>query len=114
MSRIAVSAAKRGLGVAAAAVGASLGPVGGAATAKVIEQVGGDMLDSAATSLANRRAGNAPPSDQEQDGDAEEPVEETETVAEGPRPRSAQRSSMYTTWPLSLAGWPNSRASPGP
>ncbi|MFI2184267.1 DEAD/DEAH box helicase [Streptomyces sioyaensis] len=84
MSRIAVSAAKGGLGVAAAAVGASLGPVGGAVTSKVIEQVGGDILDSAATSLANRRASNAPPSDQEQDSDAEEPVEEPETVAEGP------------------------------
>ncbi|MCZ1007077.1 DEAD/DEAH box helicase [Streptomyces lydicus] len=84
MSRIAVSAAKGGLGVAAAAAGAGLGPVGGAVTAKVIEQVGGEMLDAAASGLANRRAGNAVPPDQEQDGAAEQSVEEPETAAEGP------------------------------
>ncbi|GAA4216941.1 DEAD/DEAH box helicase [Actinocatenispora rupis] len=58
MSRLVVSAAKGGLGAAAGAVGAPLGPVAGAVAAKVIERVGGDLIDSAAARIADRVSGS--------------------------------------------------------
>ncbi|MEV0844852.1 AAA domain-containing protein [Streptomyces sp. NPDC049954] len=84
MSRIAVSAAKGGVGAAAAAVGGGLGPVAGAVAAKVIEQVGADLLDSAATRLPGRN--NGAPSAGEGVDETGELAEghETETEAEGP------------------------------
>ncbi|MCW5253310.1 AAA domain-containing protein [Streptomyces sp. SHP 1-2] len=54
MSRLVVSAAKGGLGVAAGAVGAGLGPVAGPMAATAIEEVGGELIDSAAARLTAR------------------------------------------------------------
>ncbi|MET7638261.1 AAA domain-containing protein [Streptomyces sp. NPDC005438] len=54
MSSIVVSAAKGGLGVAAGAVGAGLGPLAGPVAAKVVEEVGGDLIDSAAARFSGK------------------------------------------------------------
>ncbi|WP_435127981.1 AAA domain-containing protein [Actinacidiphila sp. bgisy144] len=59
-SRLAVTAARNGLGVAAAAAGAHLGPVGGLAT-ELIEQAGGELIDAAARSLGGLEAGDGGP-----------------------------------------------------
>ncbi|MGW6796793.1 hypothetical protein [Streptomyces chartreusis] len=64
MSRLVVSAAKGGLGAAAGAVGAGLGPAVGVVAAKVIEQVGGDLIDSAAARFTDRAIGDSAPSGQ--------------------------------------------------
>ncbi|MET9295187.1 AAA domain-containing protein [Streptomyces sp. NPDC003077] len=59
MSRIVVSAAKGGLGVAAGVVSGGLGPVAGPVAAKVIEDIGGEVIDSAAAKLTGRSSGDS-------------------------------------------------------
>ncbi|MFE7671201.1 DEAD/DEAH box helicase [Streptomyces albidoflavus] len=89
MSRLVVSAAKGGLGVAAGAAGAGLGPVAGAVAAKVIEEAGGELIDSAAARFAARvRSDSAAAGQGEDEGgeheDAAEEAEQREAEAEGP------------------------------
>lgn len=86
MSRLVVSAAKGGLGVVAGAAGAGLGPVAGAVAAKVIEEVGGELIDSAAARLAPRVQGDgaaAGPGEDEGDGQGDA-AEQRTAEAEGP------------------------------
>ncbi|MFD9814048.1 DEAD/DEAH box helicase [Streptomyces sp. NPDC059080] len=78
MSRLAVSAAKGGLGAAAAAAGTALGPVAGAITGKVIEEVGGALIDSAAARLTDRNTGRTTPPAEEPESSDEEGTEEGE------------------------------------
>ncbi|WP_405777629.1 AAA domain-containing protein [Streptomyces sp. NBC_00859] len=85
MSRLVVSAAKSGLGAAAGVVGAGLGPVVGAVATKVVEQAGGDLIDSAAARFAGRTSGDSAASGQGPDSSAEE-AEQPEEEPEGPPP----------------------------
>ena len=85
-SRLVVSAAKGGLGAAAGAVGAGLGPVAGAVASKVIEQVGGDLIDSAAARFTDHAPGDSAASRQGPgNGEAEE-AERRAAEPEGPPP----------------------------
>ncbi|GAA3645107.1 AAA domain-containing protein [Streptomyces iranensis] len=86
MSRLVVSAAEGGLGAAAGAVGAGLGPVAGAVAAKVIEQVGGDLIDSAAARLTDRTPGDSAVSGQSLGSGEVEEAEQHEAEPEGPPP----------------------------
>ncbi|WEB40617.1 AAA domain-containing protein [Streptomyces yunnanensis] len=86
MSRLVVSAAKGGLGAAAGAVGAGLGPVAGAVAAKVIEQVGGDLIDSAAARFTDHPQGDSAVSGQGLDSGEVEEAEQREAEPEGPPP----------------------------
>ena len=86
MSRLAVDAAKDGLGVAATAVGVGLGPVVGDVAAKLIEDVGGGLIDAAAARLTSQQEGPESPSAagaEAADADAEEPPE---SESQGPPP----------------------------
>ncbi|MFJ8536532.1 DEAD/DEAH box helicase [Streptomyces sp. NPDC093591] len=80
------------VGAAAGAVGAGLGPVAGAVAAKVIEQVGGDLIDSAAARFTDRTRGDRAASGQGPDSGAAEETEEAEeseqrgAEPEGPPP----------------------------
>ncbi|MEO3765105.1 AAA domain-containing protein [Streptomyces sp. B5E4] len=71
LSRLAGSAAKGGLAAAAAAASGGLGPVAGAVAAKMIEQVGGELVDSAAGRLTGRSDGDGPAGAEPQNADAE-------------------------------------------
>ncbi|MGC0419212.1 hypothetical protein [Embleya sp. AB8] len=64
MSRLVFSAATGGLGAVTGAVGAGPGPVAGVPAAKVIEQVGGDLIDSATARFTDRTPGDSATSGQ--------------------------------------------------
>ncbi|WP_439675365.1 AAA domain-containing protein [Embleya sp. MST-111070] len=70
-SRLVVDAAKTGLG----AVSGGLGPVAGALAAQVIEQVGGALIDAAASRFGDRTDGDGAVSDPDPDGGAREESE---------------------------------------
>ncbi|WP_311669704.1 DEAD/DEAH box helicase [Streptomyces chisholmiae] len=93
-SRLVVSAAKGGLDAAAGAVGAGLGPLAGAVAAKVVDEVGGDLIDAAAARLTDRPRdgvaagqGRDGPDAEESEGTAEEGrTERDEAEPAGPPP----------------------------
>ncbi|MFC8926259.1 DEAD/DEAH box helicase [Streptomyces albidoflavus] len=85
MSRLVVSAAKGGLGVAAGVAGAGLGPIAGAMAAKVIEGAGGELIDTAAARFAERVQGDGAAAGQDEDEGGEH-----EGAAEGPEQREVE------------------------
>ncbi|MFC7220662.1 AAA domain-containing protein [Streptomyces polyrhachis] len=105
-SRLVTSAAKGGLGAAAAVVGAGLGPLAGAVTAKMIEQVGGDLLDAAATRLTGREQGGATPSSEApRTGEGQERAEANEPPAEvGTKILDAHDLAAITRWVAAQLG----------
>ncbi|MFD9715131.1 AAA domain-containing protein [Streptomyces sp. NPDC059076] len=86
MSHLVVSAAQGGLGAAAGVVGAGLGPVGGVVAAKVIEQVGGDLVDSAAARFAERISGASAATGQGPGSAEAAEAEQRKAAAEEPPP----------------------------
>ncbi|MFI0943601.1 AAA domain-containing protein [Streptomyces sp. NPDC021020] len=82
MSRLAVTAAKSGLGVAATAVGTALGPGMGTVAARLVEDVGGELVDSVATRLSGQGADAEDTADGEPETNEAEPADQRE----GPPP----------------------------
>ncbi|WP_126640883.1 DEAD/DEAH box helicase [Embleya hyalina] len=79
MSRLVVGAAKAGLGAAAGAVGGGPGPVAGALAAQVIEQVGGESIDAAASRFGDGTDGDGAASDGDTREESEGPPAEVGT-----------------------------------
>ncbi|MCH6161570.1 DEAD/DEAH box helicase [Streptomyces marispadix] len=100
MSKLALGVAKGGIGLAASSVTAGLGPVAGPIAAKVVEQVGSDMAESAMARLTDRTAGKGNPPEEQNSSEADASAESPDASEEPEEPPAEVGTKVLDVYDL--------------